>query len=98
MQHPKFTSIYYRQDDRGSAQWQTIDPVNRWTRQFLPDVARYRYGSGYFPGMGTQATIAAPAPDDQLTPPALRVLTDTVHRRPAHRVACACCPRGPRPS
>ncbi len=77
VQHPKSTSIYYRQDDRGSAQWQTADMVNRWTRQFLPDVARYRYGSGYFPGMGTQATIAAPAPDDQLTPPALRVLTDT---------------------
>jgi hypothetical protein len=74
--HPKFTSVYYRQDDRGVGHWETIDPVNIWTRQFLPDVARYHYGMDYFPGLGDRYTISAPATGDHLLPPEIRVLSD----------------------
>ena len=75
--HPKFTSVYYRQDDRGVGHWETIDLVNVWTRQFLPDVARYHYGLDYFPGLGTRTTISAPARGDHLPPPEIKVLSDS---------------------
>jgi len=74
--HPKFTSVYYRQDDRGVGRWETIDLVSVWTHQFLPDVARYRYGTDYFPGLGEHTTISAPATGDHLPPPEIRVLAD----------------------
>ena len=74
--HPKFTSVYYRQDDRGVGHWETIDPVNVWTRQFLPDVAGYHYGTDYFPGLGGRYSISTPATGDHLLPPAIRVLSD----------------------
>jgi len=75
--HPKFTSIYYRQDERGVGHWEAVDAVNRWTRQFLPDVARYRYGLAYYPSLGERSTISAPAEGDHLLPPEMRVLSDT---------------------
>ncbi len=74
--HPKFTSVYYRQDDRGVGHWETIDLVNIWTRQFLPDVARYQYGMDYFPGLGDRYTISTPATGDHLPAPEIRVLSD----------------------
>jgi hypothetical protein len=75
--HPKFTSVYYRQDDRGAGHWETIDLVNVWTRQFLPDVARYHYGLDYFPGLGDRTTISAPAGGDHLPPPEIKILSDS---------------------
>jgi hypothetical protein len=76
VEHPRFTSIYYRQGERGAAVWQTVDRVDGWTRQFLPDRARYVDDSGYFPEMGARTTIAQAAPPLHLPPPVLRVLSD----------------------
>ena len=75
-EHPSFTSIYYRQDARGDAAWQTLDRVDAWTTQFLPDRPRQVRGSGYFPEMGVRTTVAQAAPPLRLAPPVLRVLSD----------------------
>jgi len=75
-EHPRFTSIYYRQGERGAAEWQTVDRVDSWTKQFLPDRPRYVPGSGYFPEMGARTTVAQAAPSVHLPPPMLRVLSD----------------------
>jgi hypothetical protein len=76
VEHPRFTSIYYRQGERGAAAWQTVDRVDGWTTQFLPDAPRYTFGAGYFPEMGVLATIAQAAPPLRLPPPVLRVVSD----------------------
>lgn len=77
VEHPRFTSIYYRQGERGAASWQTVDRVDGWTQQFLPDAPRYTFGDGYFPEMGVRATIAQAAPPLRLPPPVLRVVSDS---------------------
>ena len=76
VEHPRFTSIYYRQNERGAAAWQTVDRVDGWTKQFLPDRPRYVFGSGYFPEMGVSTTVAEAAPALHLPPPVLRVVSD----------------------
>jgi hypothetical protein len=76
VEHPRFTSIYYRQGVRGGAAWQAVDRVDGWTKQFLPDESRKVAGSGYFPEMGVRTTVAQAAPALHLPPPALRVLSD----------------------
>jgi hypothetical protein len=76
--HPKFASISYRIDRRGQASWQTVDRVNVWTRQFLPDRARIRFGSSYFPQLGVRTTTTSAAPPLALPRPRLRLLSDTV--------------------
>jgi hypothetical protein len=77
VEHPRFTSIYYRQGERGAAAWQTVDRVDGWTAQFLPDAPRYTFGAGYFPEMGLRTTVAQAAPPLRLPPPVLRVVSDT---------------------
>ena len=76
VEHPRFTSIYYRQGERGVAAWQTVDRVDGWTKQFLPDRPRDVFGSGYFPEMGVRTTVAQAAPPLHLPPPVLRVVSD----------------------
>ena len=76
VEHPRFTSIYYRQGERGAAAWQTVDRVDGWTKQFLPDRPRDVFGSGYFPEMGVRTTVAQAAPPLHLPPPVLRVVSD----------------------
>ena len=77
VEHPRFTSIYYRQGERGAAAWQTVDRVDGWTTQFLPDAPRYTFSAGYFPEMGVRTTVAQAAAPLRLPPPVLRVVSDT---------------------
>ena len=77
VEHPHFTSIYYRQGEGGVAAWQTVDRVDVWTQQFLPDAPRDVYGSGYFPEMGVRMTVAQAAPLLHLPPPVMRVVSDS---------------------
>jgi hypothetical protein len=76
-EHPRFTSIYYRQGDRGVATWQAVDHVDGWTKQFLPDGPAYRFGTGYFPEMGVRSTVSQAAPPLRLAPPMIGVLSDS---------------------
>jgi len=75
-EHPRFTSISYRVDETGAAAWQTVDPVNDWTRQFLSTRLRAPFASSYFPQLGMRQTLVGGAPDVGLAPPGLEVLSD----------------------
>jgi hypothetical protein len=77
-EHPKFTSVYYRAGAEGGAVWQTLDPVDEYTRPFLAERLPSPFMDSYFPSMGTQATLVGAAPDHGLRPPGLRVVSDTV--------------------
>lgn len=76
-EHPKFTSVYYRAQAEGGAVWQTVDPVDDFTRPFLAERLSSPFMDSYFPTMGTRATLVGAAPDYGLRAPALRVLSDT---------------------
>ncbi len=77
-EHPKSTSVYYRAEAEGRTVWQTLDPVDRYTRPFLNERLSSPFTDSYFPMMGTQATLVGAAPRYGLRPPALRVVSDTV--------------------
>jgi len=75
-EHPKFTSVYYRAEAEGGAVWQTLDPVDQYTRAFLSERLSSPFMDSYFPMMGTQATLVGAAPDYGLSSPVLRVVSD----------------------
>ena len=75
-EHPRFTSIYYRVDASGAASWQTVDRIDQWTGQFLPDRARYVFASAFFPEMGVRTTVAQAAAPLRLAAPVVSVLRD----------------------
>jgi hypothetical protein len=81
-EHPRFTSVYYRVDERGTPTWQTIDPIDDWTRRFIDQPLRTGLRvpnrASYFPGLGVRSTFAGGAPRLHLAPPRLRVLYDRV--------------------
>ncbi len=77
-EHPRYASIHYRLDATGRTVWQTIDPVDAWTRQFVGESARIAYAASYFPQLGMSSTTEGPAPAVSLAPPRVRVLSDTV--------------------
>ncbi|MCX6374037.1 MAG: M28 family peptidase, partial [Actinobacteria bacterium] len=76
VEHPRFTSIYYRVDESGAARWQTVDRVDEWTGRFLLEGARRSFQDTYFPQMGVRTTIAGDAPQVRLAPPRIDVLRD----------------------
>jgi hypothetical protein len=76
-EHPKFTSVYYRQGADGAAVWQTLDPLDEYTRRFLTERLSSPFMAAYFPTLGTRDTLAGGAPLYGLRPPSLRVLSDT---------------------
>ena len=76
-EHPKFTSVYYRQGADGSTVWQTLDPLDDYTRDFLTQRLPSPFLASYFPTLGTRDTLAGAAPDFGLEPPSLRVVSDT---------------------
>jgi len=61
----------------GETSWQTPDPVNDWTRQFMGPHPSVLYAASYFPQLGMRQTTAA-APRIGLEAPRVRVLQDTV--------------------
>jgi hypothetical protein len=77
-EHPKFTSVYYRAEAEGTAVWQTVDPIDAYTRPYVSQRLSSPFMDSYFPMMGTQATLVGGAPQYGLRPPELRVLSDTV--------------------
>jgi hypothetical protein len=76
-EHPKFTSVYYRQGADGAAVWQTLDPLDDYTRRFLTERLSSPFVASYFPTLGTRDTLAGGAPRYGLRPPSLRVLSDS---------------------
>jgi hypothetical protein len=76
-EHPKFTSVFYRAGADGTTVWQTLDPVDPYTRAFLKDRLSSPFMASYFPMLGTEDTLVGGAPQYGLRPPALRVLSDT---------------------
>ena len=55
-EHPRFTSIHYRVDAVGETSWQTPDPINHWTRQFMGPHPHALYAASYFPQLGMRQT------------------------------------------
>jgi hypothetical protein len=76
-EHPRFTSIFYRVDEAGVARWQTVDPIDEWTGQFLREGLRRPFQDAYFPQMGVRPTIVGAAPQMRLAAPVIDVLRDT---------------------
>jgi hypothetical protein len=76
-EHPRFTSVYYRVDEAGSARWQTVDRIDQWTGQFLHEDLRRPFRDAYFPQMGVRRTIVGAAPQVRLAAPVIEVLGDT---------------------
>jgi hypothetical protein len=76
VEHPKFTSVYYRRAPDGSALWQGVDQVDDYTRGFLGERPRASMATGYFPALGSHATLEADAPQFSVRPPVLRLLSD----------------------
>ena len=77
-EHPRFTSIHYRVDPMGEASWETPDPGNAWTRQFVGPHPQVLYAASYFPQLGMRQTTVAAAPRIGLEAPRVHVLQDTV--------------------
>jgi hypothetical protein len=48
-EHPKFTSVFYRRNSDGTSVWQTVDPLDDYTRGFLSERLRSPFLSSYFP-------------------------------------------------
>ncbi len=76
-EHPRFTSIHYRVDAAGETSWQTPDPINDWTRQFMGPHPHVLYAASYFPQLGMRQTTVAAAPRIGLETPRVEVLQDT---------------------
>ena len=86
-EHPKFTSIYYRLAPGGEAVWQSLDPVDDYTRPFLGELPRSPMLPEYFPQLGSRIMAVAPAPSFGVRAPALKLLSDvTVGDRRTVRV------------
>jgi hypothetical protein len=86
-EHPKFTSVYYRVAANGATVWQSIDPVDDYTRGFLGDRALAGRFADYFPQLGPRFALEAGAPSYGLRPPSLALLSDvTVGDRRTVRV------------
>ena len=77
-EHPKFASVHYRAAADGSTVWQTVDPVNDYTRSFVRQRWRSLVLTSYFPQLGTRQTFVGGAPSANVPGPRLRVLADTV--------------------
>lgn len=77
-EHPKFTSVFYRRNADGASVWQTVDPLDDYTRGFLRERLRSPFLTSYFPVLRSRDTVVGVAPDYALAPPELRVLSDTV--------------------
>ena len=77
-EHPKFTSVFYRRNADGTSVWQTVDPVDDYTRGFLRERLGSPFLSSYFPILRSRDTLVGGAPDYALAPPELRVLSDAV--------------------
>ena len=97
-EHPRFTSIYYRVDESGVAQWQTVDRVDQWTGQFLGEDQHRLFQDAYFPQLGVRPTIVGAAPRVPMAAPIIDVLRDTTDRRPAHGAAAPALARAARRS
>lgn len=77
-EHPRFASIHYRVDPVGETNWQTPDPANDWTRQFIGPHPHVLYAASYFPQSGMRQTTVGAAPRVGLETARVRVLQDTV--------------------
>lgn len=95
-EHPKFTSVCYRETEGGAAVWQTMDRPDEYTRPFLRVRPRSPFRGFYFPRLGMRQTLVGEAPDLDLRHPALTVMSDTtdgevrmvrLRVRPRRRVA-----------
>ena len=75
-EHPKFTSVSYRQGPDGTATWESVDRVDEYTRGFLGESPSGQLVPEYYPRFGPQTISNAPAPAYGLRGPALRVLSD----------------------
>ena len=75
-EHPKFTSVYYRASPGSPPVWQTIDPLDDYTRGFLRERLRAPFMASYFPHLRTRDTLVGAAPDYGLAAPELAVLSD----------------------
>lgn len=77
-EHPKFTSVFYRRNADGTSVWQTVDPLDDYTKGFLRERLRSPFLSSYFPLLRSRDTLVGGAPDFALPPPQIRVLSDKV--------------------
>ncbi len=75
-EHPKFTSISYRQGPDGKTTWESVERVDDYTRGFLGESPSGQLVPEYYPRFGPQAISNAPAPAFGLRGPAVKVLSD----------------------
>jgi hypothetical protein len=75
-EHPKFTSVAYRQGPDGMTTWESLERVDDYTRGFLGDSPSGQLVPEYYPQSGSQAISNAPAPPYGLRGPAVKVLSD----------------------
>ena len=75
-EHPKFTSVAYRQGPDATTTWASMERVDDYTRAFLGDSPSGQLVTEYYPRFGPQAISNAPAPAYGLRAPAVKVLSD----------------------
>ena len=75
-EHPKFTSVSYRQGPDGKTTWESMERVDDYTRGFLGESPSGQLVPEYYPRFGPQAISNAPAPAYGLRGPAVKVLSD----------------------
>jgi hypothetical protein len=75
-EHPKFTSVSYRQGPDGATTWESVERVDDYTRGFLGESPSGQLVPEYYPRFGPQAISNAPAPAYGLGAPSVKVLSD----------------------
>ena len=75
-EHPKFTSVSYRQGPDGRTTWESVERVDDYTRGFLGESPSGQLVPEFYPRFGPQAISNAPAPAYGLRGPAVKVLSD----------------------
>jgi len=75
-EHPRFTSVAWRQSANGRAAWQTVDQLDTYTARILTRNLRQPYRTSFFPLLGSRQVLEADAPRLGLRGPRLEVLTD----------------------
>jgi len=75
-EHPKFTSVAYRQGPDGKATWESMERADDYTRGFLGEYPSGQLVPEYYPRFGSQAISNAAAPVYGLRAPAVKVLSD----------------------
>jgi hypothetical protein len=75
-EHPKFTSVAYRQGPDGTTTWESVERADDYTRGLLGEYPSGQLVPEYYPRFGPQAISNAPAPAYGLRAPAVTVVSD----------------------